>query len=332
LATVLAGKPKSAAFVDLELSGPGGALTITLARKVKIDSKNFRLNGEYIPNPPSDPRRFSDVAVDDFVVMQFEGDDVPNVVRAVLISARKTQDKTLHAELDRWFPRGSMRVITAREIAAIAASAAPVSAHPFRQWDGAVLIEEAALGSTADIEALEKATKRARRPIEPAVLAKAKASAEKAGVEGERLLDLLMSSGRFPGAKSHTWTARTDPLSPYDFVITDAKGKLRHVDAKSTAGAFENRIYLSGAEIRHALTSGIPYDIARLFLVTGSTAKVRVARDIAVALEPLRAVFNALPAGVSCDALSFAPSFFVFETRVHSISLGHKKPIIKRLS
>lgn len=320
LGKALAGRPKSAAFVDLELSGPGAAQAITLARKVKIDAKNFRLNGEYIPNPPTDPRRYSDVDVDDFVVMQFEGDEIPSVVRAVLISAKKAKDKTLHAELDRWFPKGSMRVITTRDIASIAAAAAPGSSHPFRQWEDAALVEEAALGSTVEIEALESSRRRARRPIDPAVLAKARASAEKAGIDGERLLDLLMSTGGFPRAKTHTWAAKTDPLSPYDFLTIDAKGRLRHVDAKSTAGAFENRIYLSGAEIRHALTSGVPYDIARLFLVSGSTAKVRIARDIAGSLEPFRAVFDALPQGVSCDALSFAPDFFDFEAKVYDIT------------
>jgi hypothetical protein len=144
----------------------------------------------------------------------------------------------------------------------------------------------------------------------------ARASAEKAGIAGERLLDLLMSSGKYPGVKKHVWSAQADPLSPFDFLVTDARGRQRHVDAKSTPGAFDNRIYLSAAEIRHALNSRVPYDIARLYLVNESTALVRIARDIATVLEPVGEILDGMPDDVSCDALSFAPAFFKFEARV----------------
>jgi len=53
----LKGREKQAAFVDLVLAGPGLAPDLPLARKVKIDGKNFRLNGEYIPNPSHDGKR-----------------------------------------------------------------------------------------------------------------------------------------------------------------------------------------------------------------------------------------------------------------------------------
>ena len=259
------------------------------------------------------------MAAGDFAIMEFTGDDSPTQVRTVLVSAQSAHDRALHRALQSWFPSGSMTLITAREIAAIIATAEPDRKHPIRQWESTAIVEEAALGSTSDLELLQRMQKRRRATVTAEALQKARLAAETAGREGEALLNAFLASKKYPGAKTHEWVASKDPCSPFDFLISDARGRQRHVDAKSTQGAFENRIYLSAAEIRHAISSGIPYDIARLYKVGASGARLRIARDVASKLAPVLTSIESFLPGVSCDSLSFEPSFFEFEKKELSV-------------
>lgn len=59
--------------LDLFLYGPGNARAWNLQRKIiKGGSyKNWRLNGEYIANPPDQPNRFDVLVPGDFVIFDF---------------------------------------------------------------------------------------------------------------------------------------------------------------------------------------------------------------------------------------------------------------------
>lgn len=113
--------------------------------------------------------------------------------------------------------------------------------------------------------------------------------------------------------QGHVWTEDTNAISPYDFELTLHDGSTLHADAKSTAGRFGSPIHLSLAEIHHALESGVPYRLYRLYPVKESEAKLRVAHDVAARLAPLVETLNALPAGVRIDSLCFDPDFLGFD-------------------
>ena len=75
---------KKAAHVDLIVFGPGMAEAHHLARKIKQDSKNIRLNGEFIDGPVTEPNRYDIIAPGDFAIMEFTGTAMPEAVNVIL--------------------------------------------------------------------------------------------------------------------------------------------------------------------------------------------------------------------------------------------------------
>jgi hypothetical protein len=88
---------------------------------------------------------------------------------------------------------------------------------------------------------------------------------------------------------------------------------VRHIDAKSTRSEFDAKIFLSVGEIEHATTSVEPYDLYRLYKVSESGGRLRIARDVKSKLIPVVDALKRLPPGVRADSFSFKPSFFEFE-------------------
>jgi hypothetical protein len=113
-------------------------------------------------------------------------------------------------------------------------------------------------------------------------------------------------------SESYEWTSAVNAISPFDFIIKDQGKPSRYIDAKSTAGPFLNPIHLSLSEIAFALNSTLPYDIFRLYHISESGFRFRVARDIKTQLKTLIPSISSLPKSVSIDSLSFSPDFFVF--------------------
>lgn len=129
--------------------------------------------------------------------------------------------------------------------------------------------------------------RRARRGLTAVELQKAKANAEEVGRLGEELLDHHYAVATDPEISRHAWTSSTNAIAPYDFLLELRDGSHRHVDAKSTGGPFRNGIHLSIGEIRHATSSGVPYNLCRLFEVTGAGARFRIATDVATKFLPI---------------------------------------------
>jgi hypothetical protein len=73
------------------------------------------------------------------------------------------------------------------------------------------------------------------------------------------------------------------------------------------------------AEIQHAVSSGVPYQICRLYNVKDAGATFRVAPNIAPRLASIIEVLRAMPIGVKVDSLRFDPSFFDFGTHETTI-------------
>lgn len=307
---------------DLTFLGPGLAGPYTVVRKIKKEAKNLRLNGEVVFDPDDQPGRFDALKEEDFVLLEFGGFSLPDAVRAVLVAADVPEDAALHAVFTKVLPAktDSMCAITEDELQKAIDEAAPLPSHPVRDWLEPELLEGVATGDAMAVAEVIK--RRPGRGMSAGDLKAAKASAERTGEIGEELLDVYLGSGGDPQIEGHKWVSRENAISPYDFLVNLAGGEVRHVDAKSTSGKFEAPLYLSTAEIRHALGSDAPYDICRLYGVKETGAKMRIARDIKARLVPLQAALDALPKGVRVDSLAFDPGFFEFEAVVIDIDDG----------
>lgn len=312
---------KRATPVDLILFGPGVTQPDALTRKVKRDAKNFRLNGEVVNNPLVDPVRYDVLAPDDFALMEFTGAAAPSAVKVVLVAAGHLDDAGTHRALAALFPIGSMRPISEDEIRQAIQLARPPPAHPIRDWLDEGLEEEVGRGDGEATEQLNH--RRPNRGMSLSELQSARAAAERIGRIGEELLDDLLgeSPSPVPDIAAHEWVAQVNAISPFDFLLTTSAGVVRHADAKSTSGSFDNPIHLSIAEIHHATQSGVPYDIFRLFDVKESSAMLRIAPDVASRLAPVVDALRAMPAGVKVDSLSFEPTFFGFAPEEIAINL-----------
>jgi hypothetical protein len=309
-------KPKKAVHVDLLLNGPGMRGAESLSRKVKIDAKNFRLNGEVVANPESDPGRYDSLRLNDFAILEFGGHQVPTSVRVLLIAEGESQDRKLHEVLAARFPTGSMHVLSGEQLSSLIQAADPDPAHPVRSWAEDPPLEEVAAGSVDAIERLNKGP--AHRGLSLEELQDAKAAAELTGQRGEALVDAFLAGGLLVGLSSYEWTSNENAIAPYDFGITVAATR-RNVDVKSTSGPFENPMHLSLNEVRVACAGQEPYDLFRVFKVDASSGRLRIARDVGPALLPVLKGLSNLPAGVTVDSLSIKPSFFQFDEGEYSL-------------
>lgn len=313
---------KKATHVDLVLFGPGLAPPHSLARKVKIDAKNLRLNGELIHDPDDEPHRYEVLSEGDFAVMEFEGDALPTSVKVVLIGADSAEDQGLHSIFRRLLPdpEDSMIALEETVLQATIDEAAPHTHHPIRNWLDPVLLEEVGRGDAVAIEKVNELLP--RQGITPENFRAIKEMATKTGELGEELLKQYFDSESLHGVASHEWVSQVNAVSPYDFLLNMHSGETRHADAKSTTGTFSTRLFLSTAEIRHALASGTPYDIYRLYKVKDGSATLRVARDVRPHLDTLKGLLDSFPKGVNVDSLSFDPAFFSFELAEIQIKLS----------
>lgn len=303
--------PGQRAPVTLTIFGPNGAAPHVLERKVLKQQKNWRLNGELVYDPEGDPSRYDRLHEGDLAIMEFSGASMPHAIKMVLLSATDTNDHVIHAAFSSEYTTPSMELVSEGDIQRIIREANTPAGHPITDWLDDGLLESVGAG---DSEAVEKLLeRRPGRGITAADLKRANERAEKAGRQGEELLNYFFQNVASPDIEECEWTASINAISPFDFKLTMKDSSIRHVDAKSTSSAFNTPLYLSTAEIRHALKSGVPYDIYRVYHVSDSTGMLRIARDIASKLVRIPAVLGALPAEVRAETLAFSPNYFDFE-------------------
>ncbi len=321
LKTRLEPLPKKAALVNVLFFGPGLATAHPLVRKVKIDAKNLRLNGELVHDPEDEPNRYGQLAEGDFAVIEFEGDTLPESVKVVLVSSENPNDTGLHHVFSKMLPLedDSMRALTEDELQAVIEEAQPHHLHPIRNWLAPLLLEEVGSGDAQAIVRVNQLLP--RQGISAEALKATKEIAARNGELGEELLNQYLESNAPHGVASHEWTSQINAVSPFDFSLKMSTGEVRHIDAKSTSGPFSGRIYLSGAELLHALSSNVPYDIYRLYNVTEDRADLKIARDVKVKLQMVMASLAGVPDGVNVDALSFKADYFDFDPEMVQITM-----------
>lgn len=305
--------------LDLQLQGPGHAGEHYLVRKILRQRKNWRLNGEMIDNPDDDPSRYNVLVEGDFALLEFFGSVEPTSLKIGFVAGGVDADSALHAEMARRYPNGSMHLIDEAEVASILTSARLAANHPIHEWVESDALEDAAIGGAAGIARV--ATRRAGLGISPEDFMRSRQQAEQTGVCGEELLNGYLEQRLEKKEISDLeWVASVNAVSAFDFCIISGQGEKRLIDAKSTTGRFGNPLHLSWNELVTAVEAAEPYDIYRLFYVTETSAKLRVAENIRTALLEVYETLRTLPAGVTPDAISIRPELLPFSE--HEIVVG----------
>ncbi len=289
--------------VPLRISGPGtGFGEIRIARKISKGTgyKNYRLNGEFVPNPDDTPSRFDDLQVGDVAIIAFEGAGQPTRIRLFVLSAVEADDA---AVLEALRPpiRPSMVAIGVDALAA-AVALAPAQ-HPlqslFLNPDDAADLEEAALG---DVDATRRLLRSpVKRRISAEELAAARRRAEETGRDGEQLICDHFERG----VSEWAWRSVENVIHPWDFDLKMPGADVR-VEVKATRGPHGNGFHISMAELE-AATEGARYDIYRVSALGEAGGELRIAEDVSAFAAEIVAALEALPKGVRPDGFTVDP-------------------------
>ena len=292
--------------LDLYLLGPGTTLPYNVQRKItKIPGsyKNWRLNGEYIPNPDDEPNRFNSLVEGDYAVFEFEGTPVPSKARALMVARSEPQDNALHHALDEWMGGKSMLQLPYEELEALIAKAGPVEQHPVFDFLLDSDLEDAVLGGAKGKANLFK--RHATRPITKSALQKVRKDAEDIGLQGEEILNSFLEGRVNSGEiRKFTWVSVTNAVAPYDFELVENDGTRVLLDAKSTAGEFARVLHVSMNELVEMANAARRYDIYRLYEVSEHGAKMRVCLGTKEFAAEIIENFKNLPDGVRPDSVS----------------------------
>ncbi|WP_456378837.1 hypothetical protein [Thiolapillus sp.] len=303
--------------VQLLIYGPESAGLHSQMRKILLQAKNVRLNGELIRNPPGEDKRYDSLEKGDFSIIEFNGDNEPESAKMLLLSKNSAKDRGLYQKLSDRYSEGfnsrrGMQILVPAELSELMGTLDLPSGHPAYDFLDGDALEDAALGGIEGIHELQR--RRKARGVSQEELSRAKHRAEQNGRLGEELLNSWLeeqvSAGNITGFK---WEADENAVAPYDFRILDDNGSpARSIDAKSTSGIFTNKIHISSAELEEIVCGTIPYDIYRLYGITDTRASCRIAENVRKALESTFNLLSSLPDGISANGITVNPDIFSF--------------------
>ncbi len=308
---IAAGDRSRQFLVRLQIFGPGLRRTpdIKVRKVIRGDTyKNWRLNGEFVPDPDDDPSRYHGLAAGDLVVFAFDESrvkPVPESIALVLVSQAEADDARVLADLQAFLGTGRMALLPPAVLGQV--SAASPTDHPIRELldiEMDVALEEAALGSTEAIRKLR--TRPSARRMSAAALAKARASAEANGRDGEVLVNIHLQKERAEGRiRAFTWVSEENAISPWDFEITELDGTTVRVEVKSTGGGFDRPIHISQNEVLAAAEAGTPRtDLYRVFTLSNDGGWLRVSQGIAGLCQAILGAISGLGIGINPDGYS----------------------------
>jgi hypothetical protein len=308
---IAAGDQSRQFLVRIEIFGPGLRRVPDIkARKIiRGDTyKNWRLNGEFVPDPDEDPTRYHSLAAGDLAVFAFDKSNikpVPESIALVLVSQAEAADTSVFAELSAIFTKGSMALLLPDELANISA-AAPAD-HPIRElldteMDAA--LEDAALGSTDAIRKLR--TQPSARRMSAAALARARASAESNGRAGEELVNIQLKREQDESRiRSFTWVSEENAISPWDFEVVNLDGTTTRIEVKSTNGSFDRPIHISQNEVLSAAEAEAPRtDLYRVFAIGADGGWLRISQGVAGICQTIVGAVGGLGVGITADGYS----------------------------
>ncbi len=297
----------------ISIYGPDAKVAHKVSRKIIKNAtyKNWRLNGEFIPGPPDDTSRYDNIKPGDLAIMVFKGDVIPIGMDLIIVSQGSPSDVALHAALIPLFGNKSMIAVTPTEIAYAASSAAAPETHPIylaaADQEMEAALEDAAQGG---IEGTGKLlTNRGNRKLSGSDFAKAKAKAELTGQNGEALVNGYLAAKVSAGQlASYKWVSVENAIAPYDFDTLTAAAQRTLIDAKTTAGPFENVLHLSLAEIIEA-SGDVLYRIYRIFDLNDDGGRLRISEDIRPLARKLKDIHEKhMPSGIRADSFSIPTS------------------------
>ncbi len=307
------------AKIDLSILGPAGRATPhALTRKItKGDTyKNWRLNGETIHDPKTDPDRYASLQEHDLALMAFEGKGVPTAVRLVYLARAEPADAAAYAALAPLLATRSMIALSPEQLGAALAAAAVPGTHPASLFatdqELEEALEDAALGGSAGQRILRK--RRGGRTMTAAEAEDRRKAAAQAGADGESLVNSWLERLANPGGTvSFEWSSKNDPEGPLDFRLSTYGGQLGtgeiKIDVKSTNGPFGRLFHLSMGEVLEAAESAVPYEIWRVYDVGPLGASMRRSGDIRdFAKRLVDACSSSMPPGVRPEDFTIQPA------------------------
>lgn len=289
--------------LDLYIYGPGHSGVHNLQRKILKGTtyKNWRLDGEVIANPESQPDRYNILEPGDFAVFDFQGRILPASAKMVLASQSVAEDRLIHERLLALLGGRSMVAVTLAQLRTIADRLRD-DEHPFHELTLDAELEDAALGGVRGTKILRR--RQATRMLTRDELQRARKMAEEVGRTGEEFVFQHLMRLKGAGAiLDFEWTSDTNAVAPYDFLVIFPTRQEVAIDVKSTSGEFDRPIHVSGAELIE-MTSARRYDIYRVYEVSESSAVLRVAEGVGELAVLILASFERLPTGVQVDSVS----------------------------
>ena len=306
-------------ILDLNMYGPGLAAEHTEVRNVILQDKNWRLNGKTIENPADAPTRYNVLRADDFAIMDFYGDPVPEGVRVVFVAANEPEDGALHAVIDPLVGRrrsNSMVTFDRERLAALVREAGVVPAHPVNELLFQEELEEAAAGNDAAVERILR--RRSGRRVSRKQLQRAKESADRNGRDGEKLVNSYLDGLKQAGTiKDFVWASDENALSPYDFKLTQSDDVVCNIDVKSTSGDFESPIFVSLSELRVMADHARPYRIYRVSNLVDDVGILRVSEPLSDLASRVFANLANVPEGVTVNNLSIKSELLGLGNAIH---------------
>lgn len=303
--------------IQLLVYGPGSAGLHSQMRKILLQAKNIRLNGEIIRNPADESGRYDSLAIDDFAIIEFNGDDEPDSAKMLLLSKNSPLDAKLHKALSEKYSKGfnrhrGMQVLKSTDLSELIESLDLPDGNPILDFIDGDALEDAALGGIDGVHELQR--RRQTRGVSQDELSRAKRSAEQNGRMGEELLNAWLEEQAIQGNISgFKWEADENAVAPYDFRIHGEDGTpIRSIDAKSTSGVFGNKIHISSAELEEIVCGDIPYDIYRIYGISDTSASCRIAKNIGTTLKPVFDLLSDLPYGVTANGITVNPGILPF--------------------
>ncbi|WP_143270153.1 DUF3883 domain-containing protein [Bradyrhizobium sp. Ghvi] len=317
--------------IPVSVYGPGlSSEAQTLTRKVitaGAGGKNWRLNGELIPNPEFDIHRYDGLRSGDLVLIAVGGTTEPISMSLVLLSQTDPADATIFAALANSVGNRRMSVISEEDLNALTASA-PLG-HPIRELvdpDLDEALEEAAAGSSEGLQRLRRRGSPRRMTAE--AFREARLKAEATGIGGEQLmndwLEQELSAGRI---RSYKWFAEDNAVNPWDFEIEDLNGAVRRIEVKTTRSGFERPIQISQAELEFAAEpTAPPTDLYRLYEYSDGHAQLAISRDIGVIAKRILSVVQPLSPQVRPDSYTVAVNNFGDWSAAQTIKVEESEP------
>ena len=303
--------------LDLTIFGPGIKPSINLQRKIiKFKTyKNWRLDGEFIYNPAEDPERFNKLRDGDFALIEFSGAVIPVSSRLYLIGRDYPDDVNLYAALDHFLADKGMETVNNDMLEEIVKTAAVTEDHPIYGLILGDALEEAALGGAEGMERLW--SKAVVHHLSPEAFQKAKRNAENVGFQGEEYTNIYFEElQKSKKIKAFTWVSIENAIAPYDFTVIQLDGSSRFVDVKSTTRDFRANIHISLNELRSMAHENNIYDIYRVFSISESSAKLKIASDMKDFAQKVLSVLENLPLGTMADGISVKPDILSFSDEI----------------